>query len=271
MSNIDKINSPDFFILGPQKTGTSSLFFSLSEHPELTGSSKKEPHFFDNGNNYQNGNKWYESFFEGGNGIKFEATPNYFSVPISRSRMRNKGIGDIKPVKFVLILRDPCDRFISHYSHFRRYNKIVASNPKALDEFLNEKRPKTFSREWIGEPRSLEEVLLKKDREHLVSCGEYIINLKHWHALFGEKNFLMVDYNDLLTNYEGVCNQIFDFVGASSFVSKNYQMNTASYWAKRSGLGIDVSEEQKLMIKNYYKPYNEALFDYINKDLGWNN
>lgn len=271
MRKLDEKETPDFYILGPQKTGTSSIFASLSEHPELCGSSKKEPHFFDKSFNFHRGPKWYYKFFENCKGLKFEATPNYFTSPLARVRMKAMGIGKSKTVKFVLFLRDPVDRFVSHYCHFRRYNEIIVGDPIALEEFIKGKSPKSFNPNWRGEPRSLKEVLLKMNREHLIACGEYIANLKHWHALFGEHNFLMIDYNDLTTNYYDVCNRIFDFVGVSPFEAKLYYMNKDSYWEERSGLEINVSEEQVAAIKNHYRPYNEALFEYIDKDLGWNN
>ena len=40
---------PNFIIIGAQKSGTSSLFSYLSQHPQLVPSYKKEVHFFDGG------------------------------------------------------------------------------------------------------------------------------------------------------------------------------------------------------------------------------
>ena len=38
--------SPNFFIVGTPKSGTTSLFHYLQEHPEVFIPSLKEPHFF---------------------------------------------------------------------------------------------------------------------------------------------------------------------------------------------------------------------------------
>lgn len=40
---------PDFVIIGAQKSGTSSLYHWLRQHPQLKTSFKKEVHFFDGG------------------------------------------------------------------------------------------------------------------------------------------------------------------------------------------------------------------------------
>lgn len=40
---------PDFIIIGAQKSGTTSLYYYLSQHPQLFPSYGKEVHFFDGG------------------------------------------------------------------------------------------------------------------------------------------------------------------------------------------------------------------------------
>jgi hypothetical protein len=263
-------SSPDFFILGPEKTGTSSMYASIKEHPDIFAPERKELHFFDNFANYKKGMGWYNDFFIGQSGVKFEATPNYFAHPVARSRMRRKSIGGSKPVKFVIILRDPFDRFSSHFCHFRRYNHIVSQRPEKIKEFSEGPNKRTFSSDWKGEKRDLEAILQAKNREHLFSCGEYITHLKNWYALFGEKNFLLVDYKELVLDYNLVCNNIFDFVGVPPFEVKKYNMNTDIHWEEESGLEINITDAQETAIRDYYRPYNEALFEYIGKDLGWN-
>lgn len=42
---------PDFIIIGAQKSGTTSLYDYLSQHPQLRSSYMKEVHFFDGGLN----------------------------------------------------------------------------------------------------------------------------------------------------------------------------------------------------------------------------
>ena len=44
---------PDFIIVGAQKSGTSSLFSYLAQHPQINLPSTKEIHYFDYG--YDNG------------------------------------------------------------------------------------------------------------------------------------------------------------------------------------------------------------------------
>ena len=52
---------PDFIIIGASRSGTSSLFRSLIQHPDLAGpksyGNAKELHYFDN--KYERGMSWY--------------------------------------------------------------------------------------------------------------------------------------------------------------------------------------------------------------------
>jgi len=52
---------PDFIILGAQKSGTSSLWYYLSQHPGIRMSIRKETHFFDF--NYHQDLAWYRAYF----------------------------------------------------------------------------------------------------------------------------------------------------------------------------------------------------------------
>ena len=38
---------PNFFIVGAQKAGTTSLYQYLNQHPQVYMSPRKEPHFFE--------------------------------------------------------------------------------------------------------------------------------------------------------------------------------------------------------------------------------
>src|SRR5947208_13728014 len=38
---------PDFLIIGGQRCGTSSLYYYLTDHPDIISASTKETHFFD--------------------------------------------------------------------------------------------------------------------------------------------------------------------------------------------------------------------------------
>ena len=52
---------PDFYIIGTQKGGTSSLYDYLTEHPSIESCYSKEPSYFDR--YYERGLNWYKINF----------------------------------------------------------------------------------------------------------------------------------------------------------------------------------------------------------------
>ena len=73
---------PDFFIIGAQKSGTTTVAEYLNQHPQLFRSTKKEVHLFDRINFSDSDISEYEQFFpdlfcDADQALYFEATPSY--------------------------------------------------------------------------------------------------------------------------------------------------------------------------------------------------
>src|SRR5829696_6093822 len=77
----DPMTMPNFFIIGAQKAGTTSLYHYLDQHPQIYMSPAKEPFFFNHEIN-SNGELVRESFGGPGrswNPVKFTDNPVRFS------------------------------------------------------------------------------------------------------------------------------------------------------------------------------------------------
>ena len=109
---------PNLFILGAAKAGTTSLYHYLKQHPQIYLSSIKEPHFFDDDENFAKGlNNYVKQYFRNSEmyPITGEATP-YIQNGIKVASRINQAYSN-NPPKFVIILRDPVKRAWSHYMH----------------------------------------------------------------------------------------------------------------------------------------------------------
>lgn len=109
-----RIRLPDFLIIGAQKAGTTSLFDILKQHSKIYLHPKKELHFFDRDQDFQNGRDFYSSYFvdAGDDQVAGEATPIYLFLPGVPLRIREMLGADIK---IIIILRNPADRAFSHF------------------------------------------------------------------------------------------------------------------------------------------------------------
>ena len=91
---------PDFIIIGVQKSGTTSLYNYLIQHPNIYPAITKQPHYFDA--NFDKELTWYKSHFPT-NFSKFfqkkfrtgEASTDYINHPLVAKRMK-KILPDVK-------------------------------------------------------------------------------------------------------------------------------------------------------------------------------
>lgn len=120
---------PDFLVLGAQKAGTTTLYDLIMEHPGARPACTKEIAFFDRHHDW--GLDWYRSSFPPQTDVVTgEATPGYLYAAQARDR-----IAATLPqtTKFVVLLRNPVDRAISHYHHERRLGYEILPLEQALD------------------------------------------------------------------------------------------------------------------------------------------
>lgn len=106
---------PDFLILGAQKAGTTTLYDLLVQHPNILSARTKEIAYFDR--YYSLGPRWYSANFSANaDNLTGEATPDYLYLDTARARI----VQDLPEARFLVLLRNPVDRAISHYFHALR-------------------------------------------------------------------------------------------------------------------------------------------------------
>ena len=118
---------PNFLIIGAAKSGTTSLFHYLKQHPEVFMSPNKEPRFFAfEGQEFAPDHpvhkstvttfEEYRRLFDGAgpqHKARGEASPSYLSNARSIPRIEHY----LPDVKLIAILRNPVERAYSHYLH----------------------------------------------------------------------------------------------------------------------------------------------------------
>lgn len=261
-------NKPDFLIAGAQKAGTSSLYFYLSQHPELVGSTPKELHFFDREANYRKGIQWYHKhFFDKDNffkkGLYFEATPIYMFKEGMAERIHAYNPN----LKIIMILREPVKRA---YSGWNMYTVKVDKNKKIKDkEFLEELAV------WDNKIPSFEESVeielnqIKSNAPNqgsgVIRRGIYLPQIKKYHELFGKENVLILGFKDLIEDKKKTLNSILQFLGIAEsdwhFLVDEVR-NSGSYSEK-------INETTKQKLDEFYEPYNKELFEYLGYKLNW--
>jgi hypothetical protein len=112
--NIGKagVQCPDFFICGAAKSGTTSLFQYLGQHPDVFTPTQKEPGYFSQLRPLRNTKEYLDIFGEASeNQLVGEASTAYLTSPDSAYRIAEA----IPDAKIIIMLRNPADRAYSLY------------------------------------------------------------------------------------------------------------------------------------------------------------
>ncbi|MBJ7900106.1 MAG: sulfotransferase [Cyanobacteria bacterium RI_101] len=216
---------PNFLVIGAAKSGTTSLYYYLKEHPEIYMSPLLEPKFFSfwnqrdlvfNGKGDQEANSHVIT--------NLEAYKNLFSECANE-----KAIGEISPcylyyensakniykllpnVKIIVILRNPSERAHSNFCHL-----------------LSARRENLYN---FSEALKIEQKRIINNWEYFwryKSQGFYYQKLKNYFKLFNSEQIKVILYEDYKSDCQSVLSDIFKFLEVNpdfeSNVEKRYNI-----------------------------------------------
>lgn len=240
---------PNFLIIGSAKSGTTSLYHYLSQHPQIYMSPVKEPRFFAlEGNNMGFGGlgdqevfcrssvtniEDYQALFQGVKNEKAigEASNLYIYDPDAPKRIHDS----LPRVKLIAVLRNPVDRAYSNYLYLRRKGEEPLRDfAEALAE-----EPKRISENWIH-------------IWHYKQQGFYYQQLKRYFDLFDRSQIRIYLYDDLEKKTTNTLQDIFHFLGVDSgFVPSTDVKYNISGLPKNKSLHSFLSERHA--IKDIFK------------------
>jgi hypothetical protein len=198
---------PDFFIVGAARSGTTSLYYYIKDHPDIFMPSIKEPHFFNEIDYGTSAAKRralpaklvrleadYLELFESSKPgqVMGEASVSYLSDNLAPGQIIKKN----PRAKIIAVLRDPIERAYSSYLLGLREG-----------------------REWN---RSFSESL-QEDYEYMVKFadagsvyiwpGLYYRHLRRYLNTFGKEQVRIYLYDDLAADTLGVVRGLCSFLG----------------------------------------------------------
>ncbi|MDC0205082.1 sulfotransferase domain-containing protein [Nitrosopumilus sp.] len=247
---------PDFLIIGSVRSGTTSLYYDICQHPSIEKAAYDEIGYFDD--NYHLGENWYRSFFPTKNkmqkikqntrkAITGEDTPFYIWNEIASKRIKK----DLPGVKLIVILRNPVERAYSNYFLGVREGNEINNFDQAIKEDIKLIENKT--------PEKLENYDYKRS---YIAKGFYAKQLKKWLKNFQKDQIYIISTEELEKNPKVVLNNIFQFLKLSDF-----SINQINQYKKSKYPEINYDIKKKL--NDYFEPHNEELFKLINKKFDW--
>lgn len=189
---------PNLFIPGAAKAGTTSLHRYLAQHPEIFMTEDKEPHFFTDSwdqaqpdpRALEKAEQAYLERFEPGaeKPVRGESTPAYLHHDGVPQRIASR----VPDARFIVSLRDPIER--AHSDHAMRVRMGIEDR-----SFLE-----TIEDEIEVGP---------DETQFLIDRGRYADHLSRFFDTFEEDAVLVVLFEDLKQDTQGVLEEAIDFLG----------------------------------------------------------
>jgi hypothetical protein len=279
------MGKPDFFILGAQRAGTTSLSAYLNHHPNvcfpqchhpIEMRTKEEVHVS------VGAEKVYVGRFQGGQAFciwepgQVMKEPSYFSrfhhimsLDDYFSLFDNNGNGrygfDASPeyldtvgveerikeicpdAKFIIMLRDPVKRIWSHYWHEVEVNK---SETLPFEEAIQRTAGCYCSKFFFA----------------YLSRGQYADHLERWFSVFPRDRFRIYFMEEFFANTQGYFIDVQSWLGLKPVVclEKYPSHSTMSEGYPK------INKDTERVLSQYYAPFNERLRVLLGrKELPW--
>jgi hypothetical protein len=203
---------PTFFIVGAQRSGTTSLYHYLAQHPEIFMPAVKEPRFFAlEGRRPQFKGLYptdspmtpdrasYEALYEGAAPAQArgDASTWYLYEPVAARRIRET----LPEARIIAILRRPAERAYSNYLICRSLGIEPLKSFEAALAAEPERRKLGWGNPW-----------------YYFQKGLYCEQLERYFALFPADRISVHLYDDLVDGPANLLRRIFEFLGVDPSV-----------------------------------------------------
>lgn len=254
---------PDFLIAGAQKSGTTSLYAYLSEHPQVAAPMTKELSFFDN--HFDRGLHWYRSHFPLLEAhlpdvyprlpsLSGESTAYYLCHPHAARR-----IADTLPrVKIILLLRNPVDRAFSHYQLNLRRGKERLSFEAAIAAEATR-----LSGERNRMLRCQHYHSFAHEKYSYLARGRYAEQITIWQEHFSPRQLLVIESGEFFRSTGPVFDRVLDFLDLPRWRPAKFGNRFPGNYLD----SMDPATRDRLI--DYFAPHNERLYALLSRRFDW--
>ena len=139
------------------------------------------------------------------------------------------------------------DELIPIYEYFLKNRNNFPSFREAI----------TYEKELIEENSNIEPAILRK--------GIYVKQIKTYNKYFDKNQIFIIGFKDLIKDSEKTLYSIYNYLDITNYPFEyiNKEIKNKTYYKKQ------LNTLDKKYLENFYKDYNEQLFNLINKKINW--
>ena len=251
---------PDFIIIGAARSGTTHLLGQLNAHPNVL-EGPAETHFFDS-HRYTYGLGWYRLRFPANRDRRHayrdglhpvltgESSPSYLSHPNAPARVARA----VPRAKLLVLLRDPAERAASHWAWCLRQ----CGETRTLREAVEAE---------IGPPGDTGGIRVPHDKRVndplVVRRGLYLPQLERWRTHCPDDLLMVIQSEHWFRDASAVMAEVCDYLG----IARRDQLPRVMRNRNKPHEPFDEAAIARL--REFYRPYNAELAEYLGMDLDW--
>lgn len=249
------IHSPQFFVPGAQKSGTTSLYFYLKRHPRIVLSDIKEYHFFDR--DYEQGLDWYRqrlpALDAGAGTITGDFTPIYLFHPRAIERMARH----FPAARLIVLLRNPAERAYSHFQHTMRLGRESRSFDAAVRE-----EPALVERELERMAADAGYESADLPWHSYLARGLYARQLERLFRFYPREQVLVLQSERLFESPQETLERVYEFLGLDILPPGDFKAHYTNEYEE-----MDPALRRGLM--EYFSEPNQQLFRLLGVRYDW--
>ena len=206
-----------FFVCGPPKCASSTLYNHLVKHPDIEMSRLKETRYFSHGSE-EDVDAYFKMYFsdEHTAHCRGEATPSYSFLPYAAEAIKRH----FPSPKFIFSFRNPIDRAYSGWL----MRKQVGHEDLGFIDALKANRGQgidfsgpSFKAMWLEEHNSWRSTKRRNIIRTYIEAGDYATIWHRYVDLFGEESCMKIYTNELQQNLQLSMQEICRFLGIDDF------------------------------------------------------
>ncbi|MFL6135476.1 MAG: sulfotransferase family protein [Nocardioidaceae bacterium] len=251
---------PDFLVIGAQRSGTTTLFRVLSQHPQvLRPTQSKGVGYFDV--EYHRGARWYAAHFplrltarlHGPATKTFESSGYYAFHPLAARRIA----ADLPDVKVVMVVRDPVERAYSAHSHelARGFESEDFETALCLESERTAGEADRLSRD--------EGYVSYAHRHHsYLARGRYVEQLERFGRHLDRDRIYVMDAHRFFDAPAEELARLLDWLGLPAWAPADVGQENARARAP-------MPAELRARLADHFAPYDAALEDWLGRPPSW--